>query len=808
MRLSAVSLLVCLCAALALAGCDSAAEKAQKHYLSGMELAQAGDIPRALIELRNAFTFDPAHPEARLAYAGLLRSNGNPGEAYAQYQRVIETAPDRVEARHALAELSLQIGDWPEAERHLVALQRLDPDDPGTALVAAALAYRKAVLSQDDAAAAQAAKVARATLLRDPANLVARHVVIDQTAKAGDPALLRAEIDAALAALPAERTFHVMRLRLLAEARDTAALGTALAAFVAQFPQDAAARRMMIAWYVDTGDLDQAEGFLRKLAAGPGAGIPDRMTVVEFLVQARSPEAARAELDRLIAAEPAVLAYRARRAALDFDLGKRPEGLTEMTALVAQAPRDTPELADLKVTLARMQAATGDVTASVATLDAVLAGAPDHVAALKLRASWLIDSDRPAEAITTLRRALARAPEDAEILMLMGDAHDRDGARDLAGETYARAVEASGRAPAESVFYARFLMRDGRLDSAAAVLGDALRLTPHEPALLAAMGEIRLAQKDFAAATAIAATLRGLGLARADADAEAIEAESLMLQDRADDTIAYLEDLAATGPDDLSAATRMVQMQIKAGKPDEARAFLDRALDRTPRAPGLRFLRAGLHVLDDEPAPAEAIYRDLLAADPAAEPPLRALYSLLQTTGRGAEAATLLDEAAAAAPRAPLPRLLQAAAAEAAGEVERAIGLYEGLYAADSGNLVLANNLASLLASHREDADSLARARVIAKRLRGSQVPAFQDTYGWIETRAGNPAEGLRHLEPAAAGLPRDALVQVHLGLTHLALGQKDEARRVLQAALGLAGDNPLPAFAKARAALATLTGP
>jgi cellulose synthase operon protein C len=289
MRRSALMMLFCLCALLGLAGCDSAEEKAQKHYLSGIALAEAGDIPRALIELRNAFTFDPNHPEARLVYARLSRETGDLGEAYAQYQRVVERAPETIEARHALADISLRVSDWAEAERHVQALERLDPTHPDTVLARAALSYRRATVLKETGAAHQAAEVARQALIRDPANLVARHIVIDQAAAAGDPKVLRAEVEAALAALPGERAFHVMKLRLLTEARDSAALGPAIKAFVAAFPQDDDARQMMIAWYIDAGDLAAAETFLRDLAAAPEAGIPARMTVVEFLLRQAGP---------------------------------------------------------------------------------------------------------------------------------------------------------------------------------------------------------------------------------------------------------------------------------------------------------------------------------------------------------------------------------------------------------------------------------------------------------------------------------------------------------------------------------------
>jgi tetratricopeptide (TPR) repeat protein len=113
----------------------------------------------------------------------------------------------------------------------------------------------------------------------------------------------------------------------------------------------------------------------------------------------------------------------------------------------------------------------------------------------------------------------------------------------------------------------------------------------------------------------------------------------------------------------------------------------------------------------------------------------------------------------------------------------------------------MANNLASLISTYREDQESLERAYTIARRLRGSDVPPFQDTYGWIAYRRGEYEEALAHLEPAAAALPEDPLVQYHLGMTYLALGRGEEALEFSCAArCELAGpDDPRPQFEIAR---------
>jgi tetratricopeptide (TPR) repeat protein len=149
---------------------------------------------------------------------------------------------------------------------------------------------------------------------------------------------------------------------------------------------------------------------------------------------------------------------------------------------------------------------------------------------------------------------------------------------------------------------------------------------------------------------------------------------------------------------------------------------------------------------------------------------------------------------------------LQAGALEAAGDFEGAIAIYEDLYARDTSNAVLANNLASLITTHRTDPESLERAFAIARRLRDSEVPHFQDTYGWILHRRGDSEQALPYLEAAATGLPDNPLVLFHLGEVRFTLGRMAEARDAFTRAVELAGeDDPLPQVASARARLAEI---
>lgn len=796
-----------LIAALAVAGCESAEEKAERYYLSGMELLAAGDEDRALVEFRNVFKYDGFHKEARKAYADTVLKRGDVEEAYGQYLRLIEQYPDTPEVRQILAELAIGRGDWEEAERHGNEALRLAPDAPGIRAVAVALAYRKAVLDKDDVARAALAEEARAVLADIPDSRIALRILIDQLAAGADPTLALPEIERALALEPEAMDLHVAKLRILAQSGDTAGMGAQLKAMVERFPDNVEARTALISWYISEGDIDGAEVFMRQLAGDLTGPVEGHVAVVQLLQTSRGAEAAQAELDRLIAANNGNAnadLYRALDAAFDFEAGKLDEAIAAIETVLKTAEAGD-QTRRIKIMLARMLETTGNRVGARARVEEVLVEDASNVEALKMRARWLIDEDRPGEAIVDLRAALGQSPRDAEILTLMAAAHERDGSPELAGERLALAVEVSGSAPEEALRYAQFLIRQGRTQVADTVLTDARRVNPGNVGVLAMLADIALNAKDWPRAQEIADTLDQIGTPEADKAARTLKAALLLGQDRTEDGLAFLEEQVGKGGDDLAAIQMILQARIIGGKPDEARAYLDSELAKRPDDPGLRLLSAGLHALMGEVQQAEALFRALIAEDPTAELPPRLLYGLLRSEGRTEEAVAVLEASLAAQPKSASLRWIQASELEKAGDIDGAIAVYEAMYAEDSGNVVIANNLASLLTTHRDDPESLARATAIARRLKGTEEPAFQDTYGWIAYRNGNHDEALSYLEPGAAGLPDDPIAQYHLGMTYVALGRVEDARRQLTRALELAGDSPLPQFETARQTLAGL---
>ncbi|WP_371158439.1 tetratricopeptide repeat protein [Jannaschia sp. 2305UL9-9] len=791
----------------ALAACQSSEERAENFYRSGVDLREAGDLSRAAVEFRNVFRYDGEHREARNALAEVLLEQGKPDAAFSQYLRLAEQYPDDIEVRIALSTIATNLEAWNELRRHGPAAVDLDPDRPESRAIAALLDYMDASdASEPDTDGMDAALTQALTLLEaDAENAIARRLVIIGHLTNGDldPAL--AEIDNAIARAPDDLALNTLKLQVLSSLDRPAEVEALLLDLYARFPENAEIEGNLVAWYQQRGDLEAVEGLLRNRAGPRDGPVDGHIAVVQFILRTRGAEAAREEVAALIAANadnPAAIdAYTRADAAIAFDAGDRTDAVDMLRARLGTSDA-TAETNGLRTLLAQLLIQSDDPVGARSLVEQVLSIEPGNVAALKMQADWLIDADKTDEAIAALRMALDQAPNDSDILTTMARAHSRAGSPELAGERLALALEMSGNAPAEALRYARFLLSADRDRIARSVIRDAVVANPGNVDLLTEQGRLALMAGNTDTARAAIATLERIeGNTLATDRAKALQAALLLSEQRFDEGVALLE---ARADDAASSAVILdvVRTRLQAGQIGEARAYLALRLEERPEDPGLLFANAVLRIADGELGAAETDLRGLIADFPEAPAPVQRLYGLLQADNRPDEAEAVLADALERMPEATDLWLLQAARFEQVGQLEEALSIYAQLYEVDSNNLIVANNYASLLSDLREDDESLARARVVARRLSDSNVPAFQDTYGWIAYRDGDFQEALTYLTQAAEGMPDNPVVLYHLGMAYAALERPEEARAALQRAVDLGGDQPLPQLGIAREVL------
>lgn len=758
-----------------LSACDSSEKRAEKHFESALALLEDGDEKRAIVEFRNVFKLNGKHREARTVFAALQRDRGNVRGAIGQYLRLVEQYPDDFEGNRALAELNAEIGNWEEMGRYAAAAVEIDPDNPATQALQIVFNYRNAIVDRDSKAANLAATAAIEKRKEMPSHAMLWQVIIDNHIRNLEFVDALDLLDQAIELFPDDHDLHMVRLSVLGELGDAFAVETQLKEMIVRFPGDDTSRVTLVRWYVSQGQFAEAEQFLRD-AIGPVTDEPlARMVLLQFLAELRGQEVALTEVTKMIAEGSTAPIFFSLKADLKFDLGDHEKAIAEKEALVARLePSDESRL--IKVSLAQMLLQNSNPVGARALVEEILEEDGSQAEALKLKAGWLIDDDETGEAIAALRIALEQSPRDAEIMTLMARAYERDGNHDLVGEMLSLAVEAANRAPVESIRYSQYLQRDERYNAAESVLVDSLRLSPSHLGILVELGDVYLEVSDWPRAQQVIETMQRMDSQEATDLVNELKARFLQAQDKTTEAVTFLEGLVADGNAGFEASVAIVSTHLDAGDYESARNYVNRMLAEEPENTGVQFMDAAVNAATGNVAEAESTYRDLLENDASQIQVWVALYRLLVSQGDSERAATIVAEAQRALPEDGTLKWIEAGILENAGDIDGAIKIYEDLYALDSDNLIVANNLASLMTGTETDAEAIEGAYKIAKRLRLSPVPPYQDTYGWIAYLRGDYEEAVNSLEPAAAALANDPLVQYHLATVYVALEKNAEA--------------------------------
>jgi len=793
-RLGPVARGLLLALALGAAGCDSAEERLAKHYARGVELLEAEQFEKAALEFRNALKLDENHAPARLEIAKLYERDREFSAAVGNYRLVAELDPANLESRLKLGQILLLGGALDEAATYAGQAVALAPEDPDALVLRASVSYR---LENRDSALADARK---ALELR-PDHVGGNVLLVTGMVDAGDTTAALARLDALLADNPAERTFNLIKLRLLSQRDDAAATEAHLRRLTTIYPGEVAFHRAIAQMRLAAGDLDGAEAELRSVAAADPDNAEAALDVVRLIGRARGGDAARAELEALVAAAGADTAraapFEMALVEIDYRDGARDAARARLERLIA-----ADDGAAARLQLARIEIAEKNPDAARALVEAVLAADADNVAALNLRAGLLIDAEDPEAAIRDVRRALDLDPQNVQLMLTAARAYERAGSPDLQGERLSAATRASNYAPEIAASYATFLRGRDQAKAAETVLAESARLNPGNRALLGALAELRLQLKDWVGADEVAARLRALDGGAAAADQ--VAAASLGAQGRFGESIDVLQKLAEDPQNNQVALAGLVAAYVRSGEIDRAETFIDGVLADNPANLRALLLRAELHLLRGQTAEAAARLRAVIAAAPNNPVGYVTLARFETRQGQPEAAEKTVRAGLAAVADNPVLRLMLAERLEQRRAYDEAIDVYRGLYESNPDSAVFANNFASLLAEHKaDDPESLAFAARVAQRLRASEVPQFQDTYGWTLFLNGDAAGALRSLIPAAEKLPTNPLVRYHLGRAHAALGRTEDARAEFNAALTV--DPGFPKADEARAALSAL---
>ena len=768
--------------------CTSPEDKAAAYLAKARTFMADENYGQARIEAKNAVQVQPKNAEAHYILGQIAWRESNFGEAFTQLQMTVDLDPKLLDPHLRLGDLYYSVGDAPAAAEQAAAARKLAPDRAEVHLLTS-----KVLSMQGDVKGAIAA--IDAALAANPAFVDAINGKAGLLSAQGDNAGALAVIDQGLTRTKGAdaETLQDIRLRFLRTTGQLAAFEASLQELVKAAPDRPKYRYALLDLYTVQKRTADQERVLRELAQLTPKSAMVTVRLANFMVQKGDPAGAEKLIRDKIAKYP-------DNADLQLGLGDfyryRKQPKEAMAAYRKAADRwdaTTPEGQQARNRIISQHVLDGDVAAARTDVASLLKVAPDNADALLSRATFAFADRKFPQAIADARSVISRQKSPGALLLL-ARAYLAVGDVVVAKDTYRRLVYDYPDTSDGVRELAMLLTDQGDAAGAEAVLRQFLGGAPGDPQVVETLIGSLLAQNDVNGAAALA---RGL-LARdgASAEEQAELAQLLQATGSKDEALSRYKAMLERNPRQREALHGMVRVMLDTGKAEEALTYLERYPKDDVDA---SLLRGSVYYWQGDAKAARQVYEQIITDKPGEARAYVSLAGLSQADSTEQQQA--LERGWTANPGEVLIGVFLAGIYERDGKVEPAIALYEAMLRKAPDNVFVINNLASLLADHRSDARSLARALELAKPLAAANDPISLDTVGWAYYRNRDYPNATQLLERAVAADGSNPLLRYHLGKAYQGAGNAVGADRELRQALQLGGKDATFA-ADARAGL------
>ena len=757
--------------------CGGAEDRKAVYMDKALQSMKLGDLDKARIELKNVLQIDPKDAEAYFQLGKVMEAKQDFRKAFGNYNKAAELDPDNPEYKAKIGRFYLVLAnDAAKAEEQLEAIEKVDANNRHGKLLKAGILFKKGD-------AGQATAILEQLNTQDPSDTEVAKFLAQIHSKNKDYGKSQKVLKAAIAAHPNDTTLLNMLAQAYMLAKDADNAEKTLRKVVDIKPEVLTHYVNLARFYQTQGEIDKAEQTLLNAIQEDEDDIKRKMTYLDFIQQAKSKEEAIRVADRFYADKPQPELLSAK-ASLQLALENKDGAIATYEEI---AKRFSEEEAGIKarVALASHYAGESDIAKAKKIIEEALSIAPNDASVNMVVAKIAVFEKDYDKAVASLRTVVKDNPENIEAYILLARSHLANGDKAQHDTVIQNALENNrGNTQAMEVL-AAYHLKQGDTDKSLDIVNSIAELKTNDYKILSQQAALLNKKRTYNEAFEIAEKLRNLAPAEAGGYAEAIP--YLLNQKKYDEAIAMLQQ----GYDKTGDARLLVaaaDIELKTGKFDSVIQRITSTDDyQNSEAMTLQLSRA--YFAKGDKAGAEKILRDVLKRKPLSTTTRLALAGIKKANADVAGAIRLLEEGEALDRKSAKLRMTLAGLYDTQGQYDKAIGLYEAILETSPNDVVATNNLAALLADHRDDEQSLARALELAKKLKNMPQPVLKDTLGWVYYKNGKYDEAVKVLKEVVAASPDIAVFNYHLGMALLKSGDKTAAKQYLQSAVDSRGD-------------------
>ena len=795
----------------------------------------ATDRAADLLQQINDGTLSAPEPDRSVLKGDALTALGELAAAEGIYRAVVNQHADHVRATVGLALVMAAQGRSAEALELLTVFLDAHPDAAEAWLLRGDILSRELRFSDAEAALRQATSD-EARGLSLPQQVSALSGLAEAQLIRGAPADAKVTLERMRGVAKDAAATHLIAARLALVSQDYATAVAELRPLVTELPNLASARFLLGATLLAQGNLEQAESHLsrlvqlapdnvegRKLLAKARLRLQRYDSAMEVLTPALRSDVADPELSSLFS--EAMLQVGEQGRAVDVlqeasardpgDVGLKLDLATayiavgrsaEAVDLLRSLPEVTGDPRRESLLVTALEAAKGPAEAG-REVQRLVAAHPRDVNILSLAASHSLTQSNYTDARSYLAQALAIAPQDPRLLVMLAQTEMRAGNVDAAEAAWKRLLEVPGSrtearlglveisrirgrtaearqgleqirsedagAVIPRLALARMMLAASETSEAATVLSEVVAISPQDAGVRLQVA--RLLGEFGRYDEAMRQVQQAVELAPESADAWLEMARLQSALDRQGPARQSAEKAVALDRDSIEAVGLLALMDLRENRGDAALRGAKESSARRPGDPRAAVLLGDVHMALGQPREAAETYARAYA--------LRADLQIAAKQSAAMRAARLPN------PEAPLARwvaeqpydirarMLLAQAYQLDGRRQAAIEQYERLAENPAAGFSVFNNLAWL---YYEAGDERAEATARRALDLAADNPAVIDTYGWILTEKGKVAEGLEALARAVARAPDEPDIRYHYAAALARSGDTRQASAIL----------------------------
>jgi tetratricopeptide (TPR) repeat protein len=713
--------------------CARDADATKQEYLrNGDRLFDEGNFAAAIVEYRNAVREDERFGQARFKLGQAYLRNGETGAARAQLVRAADLLPTDVEAQLAAGRILLQAGEYEDARTRAELALKLNPGHVDAYLIrGGAFAGERAF---DDAV-----KAFEDGLAIDPARREL-HTNLGAVKTVQAPAEAEASFRQAVVVAPKSVEARVALAHFYWSAGK---LEEAEKAYrdALQVEDGVTANRALAVFYMGTNRQRDAEAPFRKaaeLSKDPRAII----VLADYFVSQRRFNDALPILDALANQPGAYAAVTARRAAIEYELGRR--------------------------------------DAAYALLDEVFKKNPRDADALVTKARWLLLEKKASDALAAAQQAVTLEPQAWDAHESVGAAHAAQRSHDEAFTAYSEAVRLNPRAADSLLALSELSLLRGNTEAAVRLAEDARRNRPTSGRTQFALVRALVAHRSYQRARA---ELAPLLKAMPDATPTQLLVAQISLAegDRQAARMAF-ERALASDPTSTEAVDALVRMDAVAKQPARGVERASKLVSLLPNVAEPHYIAARAYLAANNLADSEKSLRRAMAIDPSYIPAYLLLAEVYVRQHKLGDAQQEFERILTQRRDDVSAHTMIGILLEAQQKTTDAQKAYQRVLDIDSRAPVAANNLAYIYADQGSNLDIALSLAQTAKAARPDD-PDVNDTLGWVYYKRDLPSLAKAPLEQSVRTNPAHPLYQLHLGLVYAKLGETANARTALERA-------------------------